>query len=396
MSKKIILLVLALALSALPVSFGQADSPTIAILRFGEGLGALTVAGAVLDVLESYGFISAEENAQAQGGKDLEGDNLNVYFGGAGFDFAAVNVIVDDALDRNPDVLIVTSVPVAQVVAAATMDMDDPPALLFTMVNAPFEAGIAESTCIKPDHITGGELVLDYGFVLSTLLLQDPELSRVGVIYASSMVSGHHAVAQLKAAAAELDLEVLEAGVASLSDIPAAADGLVERGAQAFIASGDAITTSGLSIVTATASEVGLPVFHPSLASVTLGATIGAGFSGNYLAGNSLGVLLANYLNGELDIARTRIYFESANLIGVNVDLAEAQGVELSQAVLDEASLVYGEDGIKSLAPQLLQLYRNRGKIVPLEQRQAADAEFIASLHCTDEMIAEQQAALEL
>ena len=68
---------------------------------------------------------------------------------------------------------------------------------------------------------------------------------------------------------------------------------------------------------------------------------------------------------------------------------------KLSQAVLDEASLVYGEDGIKSLAPQLLQLYLNRGKIISLDERQAADQEFLASLECTEEMIAEQQAALE-
>ena len=395
MSKKIILLVLALALSALPVSFGQADSPTIAILRFGEGLGGMTVAGAIADVLESYGFVSPEENARLQAGNDLEGENLNVYFDGAGFDFAAVNTIVESALDKNPDVLVTVSVPVAQVAAAATMEMDNPPAILFTMVNAPFEAGIAESSCIKPDHITGGELALDYGFVLSTLQLQDPSLSRVGVIYATTMVSGQHAVTQLKAAADELDIEVLEAGVASLADIPAAADGLAERGAQAFIASGDAVISSGLSIVTTTANEAGLPVFHPTLESVGLGATIGAGFSGRYLAGNSLGILLAAYLNGELDIARTAIYFDAANHIGVNVDLAEAQGVELSQAVLDEASLVYGEDGIKSLAPQLLQLYLNRGKIIPLDERQAADQEFLASLECTEEMIAEQQAALE-
>ena len=108
-----------------------------------------------------------------QAGNDLEGENLNVYFDGAGFDFAAVNTIVESALDKNPDVLVTVSVPVAQVAAAATMEMDNPPAILFTMVNAPFEAGIAESSCIKPDHITGGELALDYGFVLSTLQLQE-------------------------------------------------------------------------------------------------------------------------------------------------------------------------------------------------------------------------------
>ena len=74
---------------------------------------------------------------------------------------------------------------------------------------------------------------------------------------------------------------------------------------------------------------------------------------------------------------------------------AEAQGVDISEAVMDEAIAVIESGGTTKLAPGVLAAIARRGKIIPLEQREADDKAWLASLHCTDEMIAEQQAALD-
>ena len=91
------------------------------------------------------------------------------------------------------------------------------------------------------------------------------------------------------------------------------------------------------------------------------------------------------HLNSNVDLAR----------LGVNLDSAEAQGVDISEAVMEEAIAVIENGGTTKLAPRLLAVIAQRGKIIPLEQRQAEDQAWLASLHCTDEMIAEQQAALD-
>ena len=72
--------------------------------------------------------------------------------------------------------------------------------------------------------------------------------------------------------------------------------------------------------------------------------------------------------------------------IALNLDSAEAQGIEISSELLSQADFVL-ENGESSEAVAQL-------PAMTAEDRQAADTEFLESLHCTPEMIAEQQAAL--
>jgi hypothetical protein len=55
---------------------------------------------------------------------------------------------------------------------------------------------------------------------------------------------------------------------------------------------------------------------------------------------------------------------------------------------------VVSDGAISQASPQVMQAVARRGKVLPLEQRRERDMAFLASLQCTDEMIAEQKAAL--
>ena len=67
--------------------WGKTTNPTIAILRFGPLPNNDITEGAILDVMESYGFISAEENRIFEARRDYEGEHITIYWGDAGFDF---------------------------------------------------------------------------------------------------------------------------------------------------------------------------------------------------------------------------------------------------------------------------------------------------------------------
>ena len=381
-------------LSGLAMAQGD-KNPAIAILRFGPSEALDITEGAILDVLESYGFITAEENRRLEERQNLEGEFLSVYWGEAGFDLPTVNLIVDAALDRDVDVLVTLNAPVAQVAAIVTSDMDDPPVVLFTAVSAPYRAGIADSSCIKPDHIGGAETLIEYGPVFEAFRLQDPGLNRVGFLYATSLTSGLDAYEKFTSIAAEMGIEVIEAGIASLSDLTAAAEGLVERGANALFASGDYLTAAGLPIIVWVANENGVPVFHPSMGTIFTGVTIGAGFASYYSRGDNLGVILTGHLNGDIDIATTKIHVDSSNLLGINLDSAKEQDVEISEDLMNQAAAVVSGGAIAKASPQVLQAVARRGKVLPMEQRHERDRAYLASLECTEEMIAEQQAALD-
>ncbi len=394
MFRKCLLILFAMTLLMAPAALGQADNPAIAILRFGPLPNIDIAEGAILDVLESYGFISTEENRILEARRDHEGEHITIYWGDAGFDYPTLNLMLEDVLDKEVDVLLTYGATVTQTAVQITSQMDTPTPVIF--VSTPYEGGIAaEAACVKPDHVAGVSASLSYDYAFSVLLMQDPDIDRVGVIHSTSDASGRHGAQQIMESAESLGIEVHTAGVIALADLRPAANSLVDAGVGAIMLPLDTITSSGLPVITEIASDIGLPVFFPSFSAIFYGATIGAGSSPMYANGINAGRILTAHLNGDVDIARLGIGTTGEFYIGVNLDSAEAQGVEISEAVMEESIAVIESGGRRKLAPELLAVIARRGRIIPLEQRQADDQAWLASLHCTDEMIAEQQAALD-
>ena len=189
-----------------------------------------------------------------------------------------------------------------------------------------------------------------------------------------------------------MGISVETAGVTGLADLRAAADSLMQKGAQAIVLPIDSLTTQGLPIIVTVANENGVPVFHPSLGSIYYGATIGAGYSAFYQNGVNVGRTLAFYLNGEIDVARTAIHVATGRGLGINLDSANLQGVEVASDLVRDADVVMEGGAPTRVSARTLQQIRRRGVIIPQAQRQEADEEFFASLQCTDDMIAAQQA----
>ena len=104
----------------------DSDTPTIAILRFGATQSIGLTEDGILDVLQSYGFISADENQALSLREDFAGDKINIVWGDAGFNLGNVNLIVAEALDQDVDAIVAISVPIALTAINQTLDMDDP------------------------------------------------------------------------------------------------------------------------------------------------------------------------------------------------------------------------------------------------------------------------------
>ena len=395
MCKKCSLIVIVLALLlALPAA-AQDDNPTVAILRFGDLPSIERTEGAILDLLQSYGFISAEENRILEERRDYQGEHINIIWGEAGFDLPTVSIMVDSALDQEPDVLVTLSTPVTLVAVNSTLDMDEPTPVLFTSVHSPYEAGIGKAACIKPAHVTGTEIETSYEYVIDALQMQNPDIAAIGTIYDTAAASGVYGAGRIASIGAERGLAVDEAGVTTLADLRAAAASLAEKGAEAIVLPVDTVTTQGLPIITAIANENSIPVFHPSMGAIYYGATIGAGYSQYYENGVHVGRLLAAFLNGELDIASTAIHIAADEGLGINLDTAELQGVEVSSELMQAADVVLEGGAVTRVSREVAQARLRRGVVIPLAQRQAADRHHLDELHCTDEMIAEQQAQLD-
>ena len=424
-----IMLLLALMM---PLASAQDGNPTVGFA--GMGAGWPIVASTMLDVLAAYEFINSDERAALDSGQDLQGEQINFFWALADSDAANANIAIDAAFDRDPDALVVISSIMAQMALTATQDMNDPPFILFSMP-LPYELGMADARCVKPAHVTGTNMVQDYDAMFDTLMIQFPDLASVGILYAPGDRVSEEGARLAAAAAISRDIAVAEASVNELSALPLATDGLISKGVELVVLPISLTLSPGYGIVTQAAAEADLPVAVSAQMSVLSGPTFGIGQERSTQQGTDTGRILATWLNGELDVAATGIHHIVDVGIALNLDSAAMVNLEINEDLIAIADGVVVDgtwevslDQVREVMPQftdfsdemLLALLENmnlpnitvvEGRIrVPLESLSdtsqdagsqsyvhdpEADAALIASLHCTDEMIAEQRAALD-
>ena len=406
MYHKLMIVCLALLFVATPLVQGQEnDNPTIAFLRFGRNPIETIVHAAFVNTLHSYGFITLDELGDRADQRlipgEIEGthlENLNFHYFSAGYDFAALNTIVDAAMDTEPDIVVAVEELTALSVVNATATMEDPPVVLFAAVPNPYRAGLAEASCIKPAHVTGTRSDLSYDQILPMYLAQNPDLQTVGVIFYSNENSSREASELITAAGEAMGWQVITTAVASIPDLVPATDGLLSKGVQAIIVPNNSFLLAGLPVVTSAAGEFGIPVFSVGMdgAMSPTGSMVGISFNGWTNQGISIGLVAAAWLNGDIDIADMGISSHEPILgYTINHDFAEAWGIELPPELLEAADMSLFTERAEFRSERAALLWQRMFEILPLDVRKDADREFIDSIRCTPEMIAEQQAELD-
>ena len=408
MLKKALVFLVWSSLLLAPAAAQDNDNPIIAFLEFGLAPTNIVVRLGVLDILQSHGFINAEEKLTTLGPRDalrdepsdLEGEHINIIWGDADFDLSTMNLLVDRMLDQDVDVFVTISSPAAQSAVNATIDMDEPPAVFFAAVYNPYQVGIAESPCIKPAHVTGSLAEIAYEEVMRLLLLQDPNIKTIGTIYNSTESSARYDAERIVEEGQALGLNVEVTAVSSLADLSPAAEGLVNKGIEVFLLPLDMMTWTGIPIISQIAAENSVPIFHAGIDAVHVGAAVSTGYFLYFDQGINVGRMLAAYLKGELDVAATGINIQTSDIrVAMNVDTAAAQGFEISDALAQRGDMLVDENQAVRLRPNSpLRKEYERFLTEPelgTEEQLAADRAFLESLACTPEQIAAEQAELD-
>lgn len=386
-----ILVTLLLLMMSAPAS-ANGDNPTLAFLRFGQSPSFALTDMAVLDMLQVYGYINEDERATLEDGSDLRGENINILYRDAGFDFPTANLMVEDALDEGADVVLTVSTQVGTIAVGAMSDMEDPPALIFTIVTDVHESGLASATCIKPPNVTGSVMHIDYDEYLNISYLQDPDFQSIGFIGDANDPATPGNMKTAQQVGDQLGFTVEFATVVTPADYAIATASLVDKNVDAIGLLPHTGSAAGIpSVVNA---AVGMPIFSPLVSDVIHGVTIAAGFEGWYREGVQAARMVIAYIEGELDIATTGIASTPSFAVAVNLDAAEEQGVVITEALLAEADYII-QDGIIMSEGGLFEIPGEIGlRDLSLEERRAEDAAFLETLHCSPDMIAEQMSAL--
>lgn len=396
MFRKVLLCLVALCLLLTPTALAQDDGkPTIAFLRYAGGAQITAATEGLLDSLEAYGFLTSAERAALNESYDLEGENVNLLYRDAGFDLPSVNLMVEEVLDKGADVLLTVTTQVAQIAVSATRDLEDPPAILFSLVTTPFSTGIADAPCVKPDHVTGTQPVMAFADYAPLVLLQDPDIKVIGTIVSPDQPTSLIGAEILTEIGKALGLTVEVATAVTSADLNVAAESLLGKGVQAMVLVVNPLTLQGTPVLVGLTAEYGIPLYAPIIQQVYNGVTVAAGFHSFYEEGVIAARILNAHLRGDIDIANVAINQSRSFGVAINLDTAAAQGLEISDDLLSMANFLI-QDGERTagLAADVDDAATNP-QAMSDEQRRATDLEFLAGLECTDEMIAEQQAALQ-
>jgi len=390
---KFALVILLLALLLPPASMAaDDDAPTLAFLRFGQSPSFALTDRAVLDMLEVYGFISAEERATMEAGNDLHGENINILYRDAGFDLPTANLMVEDALDEGADVILTVSTQVGMIALGAMSDMEDPPALIFAIVTDPHASGLATATCIKPPNVTGTLMHFDYEEYTNIAYLQDPDFQSIGLLANADDPATAGYISTIQQFGEEYGFTVEVETVVTAADYALGTDSLVDSGVDVIVLPPRTGSSAGIAAIVE--SAYGVPVFSPLVSDVIHGVTIAAGFEGWYREGIHAARMVIGYLEGNLDIATTAIASTPGFAVAVNSDSADAQGVVFTEALLAEVDYII-QDGVIMSEGALFEIPGEIGlSEMTLEERKAEDAAFLENLHCSPDMIAEQLSTL--
>lgn len=253
----------------------------------------------LLDAAER-GVLRGLENAGFREGTDVMVKKLN-----AQGDIAQLPAMMDAARMENPDLIMTVTTPAFLTAARSNIKIP----VVFTVASDPAALGVFEPDR-RPPNITGVHDDPPVDRLLEMARRHVPGLAAVGIIYDAAQPNSLISVKKLRAACVKTGIQLHEVTASSQSDLPAATQAVIQRGAGAIIISADNLTLTGFPAIHRAASAERVPTFVTSPELMSQGATGAIG--DDYGAwGEQSGRMAARVLAGvppaDLPVEATRV-----------------------------------------------------------------------------------------
>ena len=269
---------------------------------------------------------SAREGFKAafkEAGIDADFDEKN-----ANGEAATANLIANSFVSSKVDLIYSIATSTAQAAAQSTNTIP----VVFSAITDPESAGILKN------NVTGVSDRVDIKQQLQLLLKLDSKIKKVGVIYNSSEQNSKVQVDDLKAAAKELGVEVVEKSVIQASEIPQAADALT-RESDAIYLPTENLVASVVNLLTDKATAAKKIVFGAESAHVKGGALITQGID-YYEMGKQAGKIAIDILKNGKKPSEIKYQRMALNDIVVNGKTMAALGITLPEDIKSKAKII--------------------------------------------------------
>ena len=242
-------------------------------------------------------------------------------------DGAVLNQIAADVLAEEVDAVVPIATPAAVLLQAATEDTDIP--VIFSAVSNPVEDGLVADAEKPGANVTGTSDGIDTEAIFKLMLVQNPDLKKVGLLYdqgqSSSLVSIKDAEKFCKAN----NIEVVKKTGTNVGEIQTAADALVAAEVDAiFTPQDNTVMTAELAIYEKF-TDAKIPHYTGADSFALNGAFMGYGVNYENLGTLTSDMVVDIVVNGA-DPAATPVKKLEEGILTVNTDTAKALGIDFS------------------------------------------------------------------
>ncbi len=297
----------------------DADKPakTLAITQIVEHPSLDEMRRGIIDELADNGYI--------------EGQNLTVNFQSAQGNTATAGQIAKQFAGDNPDAIVAISTPSAQSVVASTKTVP----VIYTAISDPVAAKLIDANDVPiQSNVTGLSSELPIEPQLDNIKKIVPDAKTIGYVYSPGEVNSVVVLDQLKKAAPNYGLTILDVTANRPTDVAMATRSLSGR-ADVIYTSLDNNVVSAFEAMAGAANELDIPVIASDEFSVRRGATAALGVN-DYDFGRTTGKMVYRVLNGEAVSAIKPEVMNTLTLYASPKHAAE-QGVSLSEDLLKNA-----------------------------------------------------------
>lgn len=243
-------------------------------------------------------------------------------------EIATANMIANNFVTEKVDMVYAIATSTAQAAAQST----DKIPVVFSAITDPEAAGILKK------NVTGISDRVNVKQQLELLLKLDSKIKKVGVIYNSSEQNSKVQVDDLKKAASELGITIVEKSVTQVSEIPQASETLVKESDALYLPT-DNLVASVVNLITEKAIKAKKIAFGAESAHVKGGALITQGID-YYEMGKEAGKIAVDILkNGK---SPSEITFKKMDLndIVINNKTLAAIGISLPEDIKSKAKTI--------------------------------------------------------
>ncbi|WP_375540691.1 ABC transporter substrate-binding protein [Virgibacillus saliphilus] len=272
------------------------------------------------------GMLAALEDAGFK-----EGSNLTVEYNNAQADSTNNLSIAQDIATKDYELVLPIATPAAQAVIEQVENVP----VLFSAVTNPLDAQLVDDLEQPGGNVTGGADTNPEAITMLMDFIAEhfPDVDSVGVVINEGEPNAAVMAEQAEEALAEHEIELIRASVPTTSEVQQAAESLVGR-ADAIYITLDNMVVSAVDSIIDVAEENDIPFFSSDRDTVEAGSFATVGFD-YYDHGYQVGQMAEDILKNGTDPGEMPVTFPDQLDYILNLEAAEAQGIEVTDAMQD-------------------------------------------------------------